>query len=338
VRATVADDQPAVAPSVAELLAGATSREPMRAADSKSGARFERVVIGGERFVVKYLHVDDDWIQRGTGDVACRPALMWRSGLLRALPAVIDHAVVGVADGLGRHGWGAAVLMRDVGPWLVPEGDTPLAADQEDAFIDHMAAMHARFWGFSDEIGLMPLANRYLTFGHHLPGTEARLGSGEVVPVLVGRGWQRLRDLAPGIAGAVADLLAAPWPLVAALERLPRTLVHGDWKCGNLGTLPDGRTVLLDWAMPGEAPPLVDLGWYLAVNSARLSRAKERLVDDFRAALERHGVVCGPWWDAAVDLCLLGAFCQLGWNKALDGPGPELDWWQERVRAGLARL
>ena len=106
-----------------ELLAGVTSREVLAHPDGKSGVLFERVVIDGERFVVKHLHVDDDWIMRATGDVRCRPLVVWSSGLLDRLPASIDHAIVGVAEGLGRNGWGAAVLMRDVAPWLVPEGD-----------------------------------------------------------------------------------------------------------------------------------------------------------------------------------------------------------------------
>ena len=37
-----------------ELLADAESRTPWVPDDTKSGARFERVVIGGERFVLKY--------------------------------------------------------------------------------------------------------------------------------------------------------------------------------------------------------------------------------------------------------------------------------------------
>jgi hypothetical protein len=71
-----------VAGSLEELLAGATGRERFVAEDSKSGAPFERVVIGGDPHVVKYLHVDDDWISRSYGDLRCRPLTVWRSGLL----------------------------------------------------------------------------------------------------------------------------------------------------------------------------------------------------------------------------------------------------------------
>jgi aminoglycoside phosphotransferase (APT) family kinase protein len=40
--------------------------------------------------------------------------------------------------------------------------------------------------------------------------------------------------------------------LVAAFGETPATLIHGDWKFGNLGAHPDGRTILLDWGGPGE--------------------------------------------------------------------------------------
>jgi hypothetical protein len=62
-----------VASTVDELLAGAESRQPVQTGDSKSGARFERVMIDGQPHMVKYLHVDDDWIMRSSGDLGCRP-------------------------------------------------------------------------------------------------------------------------------------------------------------------------------------------------------------------------------------------------------------------------
>jgi hypothetical protein len=60
-----------VAASVDELVAGATDRRPFANPDGKSGSRLERVVIGGEPFVLKVMHVDDDWIARSLGDLGC---------------------------------------------------------------------------------------------------------------------------------------------------------------------------------------------------------------------------------------------------------------------------
>ena len=87
-----------LAGTVAELLDGCTERSPMVAADSKSGARFEWVVRDGERLVLKYQDARDDWLIRATGDLDGRRfANLWASGLLDAIPAAIDHAVIGAA-------------------------------------------------------------------------------------------------------------------------------------------------------------------------------------------------------------------------------------------------
>src|SRR5260370_10392228 len=101
----------------------------------KPGALFDQVVIGGRPHVVKYLHVDDDWIMRSTGDLGCRPLTVWRCGLLDRVPDCIDHAVVGAAAGLGRNGWGVAPLMRRVSTWLVPQGDQPVPLGPPPRFL-----------------------------------------------------------------------------------------------------------------------------------------------------------------------------------------------------------
>ena len=106
-----------VAGSLDELLDGAEDRRPFLTSDSKSGSSFERVVIDGDRYVVKHVHVDGDWTMRGFGDVGCRPvgdrAAAWVSvggvtKLLRpggeaydgvALRSVTDDEIVISIDG-----------------------------------------------------------------------------------------------------------------------------------------------------------------------------------------------------------------------------------------------
>lgn len=327
-----------VARSIEELLANASIREPLPHTDGKSGVTMERVVIDGESFVVKHLHPDDDWIMRASGDVRCRPLLVWESGVLDRMPECIDHTMVGAAGGLGRNCWGSAILMRDVGEWLVPEGDVQITPDQEARFLDHMAQLHASFWGWQDDIGLAPLAARYTYFSSHLPEIEDRLGRAPFVPPITRDGWSRLDEAAPEIASDLHELRDAPWPLVAALSELPHTFLHGDWKMGNLGSGPDGRTILLDWAVPGAGPCVSELAWWLALNTKRLPSGKDANIDIYRAALERHGVGTEPWWDRAIDLALLGALVQFGWEKSLGGRDEELEWWIERGQRGLARL
>ena len=330
-------DAPAVV-SLDALLGAATSIEPLIASDGKSGALIERALIDGEPFVVKHLHADDDWIMRVTGDVLPRPLVLWRTGVLAALPSCIDHAIVGVAGGLGRNGWGCVLLMRDVGALLVPEGDAPVSLEQSLRFLDHMAALHAAFWDWRDDVGLLPRRQRFLEFNPSCAQHELDRGGTAVVPGLIVEGWKRFPSVAPRVAAGVLELLDDPSPLADGLAEAPSTLIHGDWKMGNLGSHPDGRTILLDWAVTGEACALSELGWYLALNCERLPHSKEDAIAAYRAALERHGVSTAGWWDRAVALALLGAVVQFGWEKALGGPGPELGWWEDRAAEGLARL
>jgi thiamine kinase-like enzyme len=156
---------------------------------------------------------------------------------------------------------------------------------------------------------------------------EKERGGTDAVPAMLIDMWRALHAAAPVAHDLALSLTDDPSPLVAALEQTPATLVHGDWKAGNLGVLPGGRTVLLDWGWPGRAGPLVDIGWYLAVNCDRLPESKEDTIDAYRDRLEHHGVSTADWFDRQLSLALLGAFLQLGWSKS----GAELSWWLPRV-------
>jgi hypothetical protein len=330
----------AVAASVDELLAGAERREPFRSEDARSGARFERVWVGGEPHVLKYVHVDDDFAIRAMGLPADLVAKVWEAGLMDTVPGAIDHAVAGVATGCGRDGSGVAVLMRDVSAHLVPPGDTPFGEGQHLAFLDHLAALCARLWGWADDVGLAPYPNRWQPFGHAALAREAVLGWPERVPSVAAEGWERFAVRAPSAVAAVVDALRRDvTPFTDALAATPSTFLHGDWKAANLGTAPDGRTILLDWAYMGAGPACHELAWYLALNRAKLpaGHSKQRAIDDFRAALERNGVATAGWWERQLGLCLLGAVVQFGWEKAL-GDDEELAWWCDQAREGAALL
>jgi hypothetical protein len=321
--------------SIEELVVGATLREPMdKTADSKSGSTFERVVIDGNPYVLKHLHVDHDWLARATGDLACRPLIVWRTGLLDALPPSIDHAIVGVAGGLGRNGLGAALLLRDVSAHLVPEGSDTLSLEQHARFVEHLADLHAAFWGWTDDIGLQPMSHRLYELSPTTTDVEAELGSTDAVPPLLRPNWERLREDVPDAGRLAWSLFEDPTPLLTGLARGPQTLVHGDTKAGNLGSTPDGRTILLDWAVPGQAPGPVELSWYLAINCDRLPEPKDEVLARYRSALQSRGVDTDDWWDEQVALAHVVAFVQLGWNKS----GAELQWWADRAVAAETYL
>jgi hypothetical protein len=337
VRATL-QPRPVVG-SVEELLDGAGRREPFHPVDSRSGSHFERVWFGEEQMVVKFLHVDDDFAMRATGDVNCRSIRAWAAGLYDVAPAVIDHGIVGMAGGVGRDGLGAAILMRDLTTALATQGDVAFGEQQHLDFIDHLATMCAATWGWHDDVGLMPYGARWEFFGHAAIDGDRALGWPERVPQIADEGWLRFAERAPAaIATGIDDLRHDVTPLATALATTPSCFLHGDWKAGNLGSA-DRRTVLIDWVYVGAGPACHELGWYLALNRAKLpaGHSKERVMTDFRAALERHGVETGGWWDRQLALAMLGAVVQFGWEKAL-GDEAELGWWCDRASEGLARL
>jgi hypothetical protein len=330
-------EAPAVFASVTDLIAGATERTSLTEGAGKSGARLERVVIGGQPYVLKHLDLAQDWTMRASGCLRGAPLLAWERGLLARLPACFNQPIVGVApeDGGGpAPSGGCALLMRDVSPWLVPVTDEPISLDQHLRFLRHMAALHAAFWACGSECEVVPVMHRYLELSPWLAHAEAAVGSAHLVPRLVGEGWPRLAEVAPAAAAIVTPLARDPGPLVEALEGTPQTFVHSNWKLDNLGTDADGRTVVLDWEQPGRGAPLSDLAWYLAINCRRLPESKQDAIAAYRRALEDHGISTEAWWDRQLALCLLGALVQFGWEKALGGYDEELAWWEtQAVRA-----
>src|SRR6202046_5947906 len=126
-------EAPAVFASVTELIAGATARVAVTEGAGKSGATLERVVIGGQPYVLKHLDLAQDWTMRASGCLRGAPLLAWERGLLSRLPDCFNQPIVGAApeDGGGPPpSGGCAVLVRDVAPWLVPARDDPLRLGQ----------------------------------------------------------------------------------------------------------------------------------------------------------------------------------------------------------------
>ena len=106
---------------LSHLLARATTREPMKTADSKSGATFERVVIDDQHHVLKVVD----------GRAIC----LWENGAYQQMPPSIDHGVVAAGRLEAPAPWPAALLMHDVGELLVPE-DAPVPVDVHAAFLE----------------------------------------------------------------------------------------------------------------------------------------------------------------------------------------------------------
>ena len=322
--------------SAAELLARASSRERLVPADARSGAVFERVVVGSDRYFVKRFGVASDWIMRVSGDRVGRQYLVWRAGIMDRSPGCIDHTVVAMGvDGAGEEAV-LTIVMREVGEYLVPPGDAVLPSGQHAGFIAHMAALHSAFWGWDDQIGLTTMAQRVRFFAPEVIAAEL---AAPVVPTPVAAaaaGWDALAVRSPLLWQLARLVHDRPEAITGPLSCTPRTFLPGDWKLGNLGSHPDGRTILLDWTLPGAGPACWELCWYLALNRARLPEPKEAVIDRFRAALEQQGTGTGGWWQRQLDLCLIGVMATFGWEKALGDEG-ELAWWEAAAAAAATR-
>ena len=232
--------------SAAELLARASSRERVMPADARSGAVFERIVLGPDCYFVKQLSFASDWLMRASGDHACRQYLIWQAGIMDRSPDCIDHAVVAMGlDGAGAEAV-LTIVMRDIGPFLVPPGDAMVPAGQHAGFIEHMAALHSAFWGWDDQIGLTTMAQRIRLFAPDTIAAELTAAAAAAA------GWAALPGRSPRLWQLARLVHDRPEVITGPLSRTPRTFLPGDWKMGNLGSHPDGRTILLDWAFPGE--------------------------------------------------------------------------------------
>jgi hypothetical protein len=322
---------------VSDLVSRATAREVVRPFDGKSSSTFERLTIDGAGYFLKRLSPATDWIMRVTGDHVHRPYLVWQAGIMDRVPPCIDHAVAAMEiEGIGDDAV-CSTLMRDVGAHLVPEGDAIVSAAQHAAFLTHLAELSVTFWGFQDTIGGLTTMEDRLRF-FHPTGVARELAVVDPPGPIVAAdaGWKAL----PGRSLLLAEVAERVWETPAALTgplaETPATFLHGDWKMGNLGSHPDGRTILLDWAYPGAGPACWDLCWYLALNRARLPESKEAAIARFRAAFEALGMETDSWFERQLDLCFVAIMVTFGWEKAL-GDESELRWWEGRVAEALRR-
>lgn len=333
----MADPTPWVAASLDDLLAGVTDRVPVRVAEVHSGASFERLIVQNQPCFLKQVAPAQDWTVRLSGNDGWE-LKAWRAGLYHRAPAVIDHAVIGMAvEGRGRNRR-LAILMHDRTEDLVPAGGEPISARRQESFLEHMAAMHAAYEGFVDEIGLEPLGTRLTFLAPDALAEELRHRDPPEVLCEAAEGWRRMADREPDLYARIGSLHRDPEPLVRALRATPQTFTAGDWRLANLGTGPGGETVLLDWAHPGEVPFAWDLVWYLGTNRPRLPEPREVAIQRYRSALEAHqGISTEHWWHEQLDLCLLGLVVCLGW--ALGSRGDEdLHWWAAAADRGWRRL
>lgn len=346
-----------------------------------SGARLTRLWLGAPigpwtgaprwhaTRIVKEQIAESGWIGSATHDTRIREVALWQIGLAARLPRRIGIAVERVTprdEGGGTATAHAALLMRDVrsrlmrDPYRTPPGRLPpLILDTLDA----LAALHARFWDSpaldDPRLGLASQRDTLLWLSPAAIEQALQSGLDEPYLLLARRGWDAFfRLIAPEDAATLAVTLAQPDRALAAIARLPRTLVHGDVWGPNLGRLPPThrapragpRVLLIDWALVSAAPATWDP---LAMCGAWHTLAVTTLLAAYRARLMRRlaarGVVLAPeTWRLLVASAYLRAALATGeaYARAVeDAPsGPvrrralaRLRWWAHRGARG-ARL
>jgi aminoglycoside phosphotransferase (APT) family kinase protein len=288
--------------------------------DGWSGAKLTLLRRGSEPFVLKRTSWATDWIARATRDHSLREAFVATGQLELPEPVVAPYL------GAAADGSAAAILMPDLSgrlfAWERPEAGPPVTAAALDIVLRAVARLHASpvpdgtdappgtGWPWTPHRERLELLGR--------PAARRYADAGLVVGPRFLEGWDAFDRLAPPGARDVIERLAADSsPLVAALDRLPAALLHGDLKLANVALLGDGRVALIDWQMVTVAPVAVELGWLLVSNAPILPLDSGTVLARYRSAADDAAVDLGDWV-VQVDLAHVVGLLLRGWRKGLD--------------------
>lgn len=331
-----------------------------------SGNSLERINLttsGGQviNLILKHFDIKGDWLMRLTHDDVVREVALYNQGIYQQLP---PECLVPIMAAAREHdSW--ATLMPDVSEMLVPSGDAVVSADQIKTHLDHLAAIHGEFLGDQSmndpKLGLCSEQDWIMMLSPAVGQAEVDAGTSNDISGNLVFAWDTYWNAAPSEAADVLKSLQADLsPLLNALDEGPRTLLHGDYKYANIGSCSDcfslldigvnlsgsktdSRTIMLDWGLAMYSSPLIEIGWFLAINSAKLSIPKEEVIQMYRDSMASFGYTFDKeTWSKSLDLGLLaGGALRLIWAKALgilsDDPAvkqretAEVEWWSKQV-------
>jgi phosphotransferase family enzyme len=312
-------------------------REPMGTPgfSGSTHERFHAALEDGDRvsLVLKRTGLDSDWTALRSEDAVGREAAMLASPETARAWEVFASPYVAFA----AQDRAIGLLMHDLSPYLLPDVREPIAAEAEDALLSRLAALHAAHWEAPLPAWLTRPAHFFSIVGPVVLAEDPHPPLPSPMRERVLEGWREALARVPAAAARVLRL--PPGEHEHRLAHLPRTLLHGDTKVANFAFLPGGRMAAFDWAIAGQGPSALDLGWYLAVNASRLSRPKEALLERYRGLLEtaRGAALPEPLWRELCGAAVLGGALMLLWSKALavkdERPGAreEWGWWVERL-------
>jgi hypothetical protein len=257
--------------SLSSLLSKRVSKvehHPMDNHNGAAGGRLSYVDTDNGRYVLKRMSIESDWVMYATGDRRGRSVKLWQYGLLDRLLPHVEHQTIACA----RDGEGWAILMNDLTGGLF-SWNQPTAVNFSPLFLDALAHLHATFWNdpllHEDRIGLCSPAS--LLNGSSLPVARNRPDTiKSPIPIMVVEGWEIMEKLLDkDVFEQMHKLIKDPRPVFAALDRCPFTLLHGDYRDGNLAILPLRRPVAYDWQFAARSLMTIDLAWFVREGAVR---------------------------------------------------------------------
>jgi hypothetical protein len=232
---------------------------------------------------------------------------------------VIHHVMCEPADVPADEKY--VLVMEDLSGLTLGDQVAGTTPEQARAALVGLATHHARFWNGAglEEADFIPIINGPLNqagspiYEASLPGFMEAFG--EVIR--------------PELAGFVAGYAAARPGILDALEAMPRTLVHFDFRADNLFFDADGSVCTIDWQAISQGGGVADVGYFLSQNLTVADR-REHEADLLRAY--HDALVAGGVSDYSFEQLLtdypVGVAC--GWMIPVLAVG-SLDFTSERA-------
>ena len=190
------------------------------------------------------------------------------------------------------------VIMEDLRPTgaHICRVQQPLTRDQAAAFLDDLAALHARWW---DSPALADDGELGWLMRHDPLPDEAwgDFGRGQLQPDTWAHYMALPRSLGiPAVCRDRETMHAALQALRRFGAQKPACVIHGDAHLGNMYLTHDGRPGFLDWQTTRRGHWAHDVTYfYISALDPLDRRAWEKdLIAGYLAALARHGVTAPP--------------------------------------------
>ncbi len=315
-----------------------------------SGNSLEKIIAIGpngetESYILKHFDIEGDWLMRLTHDAQVREVALFLNGVYQKLP---ENCIVPIlAAAKENNSW--ATLMEDVSDLLVPSGDAKVSAEDIKGHMEHLAELHAKFMkdeSFKDpKFGLCSALDWIMMLSPDVGRNEIAAGTENDISGMLSSAWENFyKVFPPDAVQIIKGLQSDIEPLLNELKEAPHTFLHGDYKYANIGSTDSSspKTIMLDWGMALYASPLLELGWFLAINSAKLSISKEEVIQSYRDSFAKFGFsYADSVWDRLLTLGLVSNMLRLGWAKSLganaedpevkDREMAEVNWWAEQI-------